>query len=141
MELRYNFSGGGVNLINFFLVSVVVLEWEEFRNNDLVIVVFLVLFFVIGFVGNGYVFCVYFFWYNFFNYWMFVVVLVLIDFFVCFVVILFEIFDMRYKYIFILINMCKMFCYINYCVVLSLGLMLGVIVVERFWKVCRFFLK
>lgn len=98
MELGYNSSGGGANLTNSSLVSVAALEWEEFRNNDLAIAVFLALLSVIGSAGNGHVFCVYFFRYNSSNHRTFVVALALIDFLACFVVIPFEIFDMRYKY-------------------------------------------
>lgn len=141
MELGYNSSGGGANLTNSSLVSVAALEWEEFRNNDLAIAVFLAMLSVIGSVGNGHVFCVYFFRYNSSNHRTFVVALALIDFLACFVVIPFEIFDMRYKYTFTSTNTCKTFRYINHCVVLSSGLMLGVIAVERFRKACRPFLK
>lgn len=70
---------------------------------------------------------------------MFVVWFVVIDFVVCVVSVLFEIVDIRYGYIFNLGVVCKCFWFINYVVSIVLGFMLGVIVVERYWKVCCFF--
>lgn len=127
------------NLTN--VSSVVDLEWEDFVNNDLSIAIFMVFLSIIGSVGNGHAFCVYFCRYNSSNHRTFVVALAVMDFIACFVVIPFEIFDMRYKYTFTSSDTCKTFRYINHCVVVSSGVMLGVIAVERFRKACRPFLR
>ncbi|XP_061169123.1 uncharacterized protein LOC133178420 [Saccostrea echinata] len=128
-----------VNLTNFS--SLQELEWEDFLTNDIPIVVFLAILSVVGTVGNGHAFCVYYFCYTSSNHRTFVVALALIDFIACFVVIPFEIFDIRYKYTFTSSNTCKTFRYMNHCVVISSGLMLGVIAIERFRKACRPFLR
>lgn len=139
MELGDNSSLWGTQ--NSSHARLEALEWDNFVGTDLPIAVFLAILSIVGSVGNGHVFFVYFFRYNASNHRTFVVALSVIDFLACFVAIPFEIVDMRYKYTFTSANTCKTFRYINHCVVLSSGVMLGVIAVERFRKACRPFLK
>lgn len=84
-------------------------EFQEFLKDDIVVVIYLIFLCFVGIIGNGYVFIIYYVRYKFFNYRMFVVWFVVIDFVVCVVSVLFEIVDIRYGYIFNLDVVCKCF--------------------------------
>lgn len=112
------------------------LEYIEFMVEYLFIFIYFLILGVVGIIGNFYVFFVYFLCYKLLNYWIFILCLVVVDFCLCIVSIFFEMYDIRYRYIFIVFWVCKVFWFFNYIISVFFGFFFGLIVLERFWKVC-----
>lgn len=111
-------------------------EYEQFLEDDLLVVSYLVLLSVIGTVGNGHALTVYLLRYKPSNHRTFVLWLSVVDLIACCLGIPFEIFDLRYSYTFYFSAPCKIFRFLNHFVSVGSGLLLGVIALERHRKVC-----
>lgn len=111
-------------------------EFQEFLQDDIAVVVYLILLCFVGTIGNGHAFIVYHMRYKPSNHRTFVVWLAAIDFVACTVSAPFEIVDIRHGYTFDSGAACKCFRFVNHVVSIASGLMLGVIAIERYRKAC-----
>lgn len=111
-------------------------EYQQFLDEDLLVVSYLVLLSVVGTIGNGHALIVYYLRYKVSNHRTFVLWLSVVDLLACCLGIPFEIADLRYSYTFYAVAPCKIFRFLNHFVSVGSGLLLGVIALERYRKVC-----
>lgn len=124
------------NVSSLNLQSLEEYEFQQFLDEDLLVVSYLVLLAVVGTIGNGHALIVYYLRYKTSNHRTFVLWLSVVDLLACCLGIPFEIFDLRYSYTFFAVAPCKIFRFLNHFVSVGSGLLLGVIALERYRKVC-----
>lgn len=117
-------------------ISLEEFEYNQFIEEDLIVVSYLVLLSVVGTIGNGHSLLVYSLRYKSSNHRTFVLWLSVVDLIACCLSIPFEIYDLRYSYTFYAAVPCKIFRFLNHFVSMGSGLLLGVIALERHRKVC-----
>ncbi|KAK3087995.1 hypothetical protein FSP39_013257 [Pinctada imbricata] len=111
-------------------------EYQEFLDEYLPVLGFLLLLCVMGTIGNIHVLFVYKTKYKPSNHRTFILCLAAVDLFSCIVSIPFEIFDMRYRYTFSQSWCCGVFRMLNHVGSIGSGFLLGVIALERYRKAC-----
>ena len=113
------------------------MELKVFLSEDIPIMVYMGILFFIGLFGNSQAIIVYSRRYKSSIYRTFVLALAIVDFIATALAIPFEMFDIRYSMTFSVFAICKFFKLVNYFTGTCSGFLLGIIVVERFRKVCK----
>lgn len=111
-------------------------EFDYYLKKYPLAVVFLIILAVVGGIGNFHALLIYFFRYKRSPKRIFVLFLAFVDLLACWLVIPFEIFDLRYSLTFHAVAPCKIFRFLNHFVSVGSGLFLGVIALEIHRKVC-----
>lgn len=127
-----------------YLILMVYLELDVLSDDRVMMYLFVIFFFgvimIFGIFGNFlvlYIYCFDFKWKLVNN---FIIIMVLFDFLVCGIVILLDIYDMCFYYIFFNFVVCKVFWYFEFVFINVLLFILILIVIDRYLKICKFFL-
>lgn len=118
-------------IIDEFILEVLIIR--------ILVWVFIGVIVIFGIIGNCYVLFLYYVCFKKIIYWCFVLLLVVIDLIGCCVLMLFEIVDEFLFYSYSDIMFCKIFWFVNFCVVLLCVFILVFIVLECYWKICKFY--
>ncbi|KAL5006093.1 hypothetical protein ScPMuIL_017251 [Solemya velum] len=114
---------------------------DEEATKRIPVMIYLGLVSLVGLAGNVHVLVVFGVCYKTSNFRCFVLCLAALDTMSCVVAMPFEIFDMRYPYMFSASDVCSAFRYTNTVLAVSSAMILVAIAAERFRKICQPFKK
>ncbi|KAJ8322066.1 hypothetical protein KUTeg_000537 [Tegillarca granosa] len=113
------------------------INYELFIQMKIPAIIYLTFISFIGILGNFHAIVVYYLSYKPSNHRTLIIALALVDLAGCLFCVPFEIFELRYEYVFTFDPACKIFRFLNHVTATASGFLLGVIAVERHRKVCR----
>lgn len=113
------------------------INFEIFIQMKIPGIIYLTMISIVGILGNIHAIVVYCLSYKPSNHRTLIIALALVDLTACLFCVPFEIFELRYEYVFTSDPACKIFRFLNHVTATASGFLLGVIAVERHRKVCK----